>query len=109
MWNYVGIVRSDERLAGAARHLALIREEVDRFYRRFAVDSDLLELRNLTLVAEIVLRLATARRESRGLHFNRDYLEPDDIHYRRDSVLGRVGDVTWGNTIPDAPGTGDVR
>jgi L-aspartate oxidase len=109
MWNYVGIVRSDERLAGAARHLALIREEVDRFYRRFAVDSDLLELRNLTLVAEIILRLATARRESRGLHFNRDYLEPDDIHYRRDSVLGRVGDVTWGNTIPDAPGAGGAR
>jgi L-aspartate oxidase len=100
MWDYAGVVRSDERLTTAAPRLALIRAEVDRFYRRFAVDPDLLELRNITLVAEIILRLARARRESRGLHQNRDHPRPEDA-FRRDSVLGRMGDVSWGDTIPD--------
>jgi L-aspartate oxidase len=104
MWNYVGVVRSDERLATAAPRLALIRAEVDRFYRRFAVDPDLLELRNITLVAEIILRMARARRETRGLHINRDHPEADAA-FRRDSVLGRVGDVSWGDTIPDPAST----
>src|SRR5262245_61841240 len=99
MWNYVGVVRSDERLAAAARSLRLIEEEVDRFYRRYTVDPDLLELRNIVLVAGIILRQATARKESRGLHFNRDHPERDDLYFRRDSVLGRVGDVSWGDTI----------
>jgi len=99
MWDYVGVVRSNERLADAARRLELIREEVDRFYRRFAVDPDLLELRNIVLVAEIILRQATARKESRGLHYNRDHPERDDLHFRRDTVLGRMGDVSWGGTI----------
>ena len=90
------------RARAAAPRLQLIREEVERFYRRFAVDPDLLELRNISLVAEIILRLATARRESRGLHANRDCPETDDMHFRRDSVLGRVGEVTWGGTIPDS-------
>ncbi len=106
MWDYVGIVRSDERLAAAASRLALIREEVERFYRRFAVDPDLLELRNITLLAEIILRLATARKESRGLHFNRDYPTPDDARYRRDSVLGRMGEVSWSDTIPEGETVG---
>jgi L-aspartate oxidase len=99
MWNYVGVVRSDERLAAAARSLGIIEEEVDRFYRRFAVAPDLLELRNIVLVAGIILRQATARKESRGLHTNRDHPERDDLYFRRDSVLGRVGDVSWGDTI----------
>jgi L-aspartate oxidase len=101
MWDYVGVLRSDERLAAAMPRLRLIREEVDKFYRAYAVDPDLLELRNITLVAEVILQLATARRESRGLHANRDHPDTDDLHFRRDSVLGRVGDVTWGGTIPD--------
>ncbi len=101
MWDYVGIVRSDERLSGAAPRLALIREEVDRFYRRFVVDPDILELRNIALVADVILRLATARKESRGLHFNRDHAAVDDGTYRRDSVLGRLGEVSWGDTIRD--------
>jgi len=99
MWNYVGVVRSDERLGDAGRSLHVIEEEVDRFYRRFAVDPDLLELRNIVLVAGIILRQATARKESRGLHYNRDHPERDDLYFRRDSVLGRVGDVSWGDTI----------
>ena len=99
MWDYAGVVRSDERLVDAARRLALIEEEVDRFYRRFAVDPDLLELRNIVLVAGIILRQAAARKESRGLHFNRDHPERDDLYFRRDSVLGRMGEVSWGDTI----------
>lgn len=102
MWDFVGIERSGERLATAAGHLEPIRHDVDRFYRRFAVDADLLELRNLVLVAEVILKLARARKESRGLHTNRDYPGPDDVLYKRDSVLGRVGDVSWGDSIPDA-------
>jgi succinate dehydrogenase/fumarate reductase flavoprotein subunit len=82
--------------------LDLIRAEVDHFYRRFAVDPDLLELRNIVLVAGIVLRLAAARHETRGLHVNRDFPEPNNLYFRRDSVLGRVGDVSWGASIPDA-------
>jgi len=105
MWDYVGVLRSDHRLRAAAPRLSLIREEVDRFYRRFAVDPDLLELRNIALVADVILRLATARKESRGLHANRDHERTDDLHYRRDSVLGRVGDVSWGDTIPDPRAT----
>jgi L-aspartate oxidase len=111
MWDYVGIVRSRERLITAASRLALIREEVERFYRRFEVDTDILELRNITCLAEIILRLATARRESRGLHFVRDYPDRNDGEFRRDSVLGRVGGVSWGDTIQDttAPGDADER
>jgi L-aspartate oxidase len=101
MWDYVGVVRLDERLSDAAPRLELIRGEVDRFYRRYAVDPDLLELRNITLVAEMILKMATARKESRGLHTNRDYPKRDDLRYRRDSVLGRVGDVSWSGTIAD--------
>jgi len=104
MWDYVGIERSDERLEWAAARLALIRVEVDSFYRRFAIDPDLLELRNITLLADMILRMASARRESRGLHVNRDHPEPDNLRFRRDSVLGRVGDVSWGSTIEDAEG-----
>ncbi len=107
MWDYVGIVRSRERLHTAASRLALIREEVERFYRRFEVDTDILELRNITWIAEVILRLATARRESRGLHFVRDFPERNDVEFRRDSVLGRVGGVSWGDTIQDTARPGD--
>ena len=102
MWDYVGIVRSKERLATAMSRISIIREDVERFYRRFAVDPEILELRNITEVAEIILRLASARRESRGLHYNRDYPEPSD-EFRRDSILGRMGGVSWGDTIPEGP------
>jgi L-aspartate oxidase len=100
MWDYVGIVRTDERLAAAAARLELIRDEVDRFYRRFTVDPDLLELRNLVTVADAILRMATARRESRGLHANRDHPGPS-TEFRRDSILSRLGGVSWGETVAE--------
>ena len=72
MWNYVGIMRSDERLLRARRRLQVIQEEIDDFYRRFRVSADFLELRNLALVARLIVEGALSRRENRGLHFNAD-------------------------------------
>lgn len=77
MWNYVGIVRSNERLTRAAHRLKLITEEVDQHYRNYVVSSDFLELRNLLVCAHLIIKSAQARKESRGLHYNLDCPQPD--------------------------------
>jgi len=85
MSNYVGIVRSNERLRRARRRLTVIQEEIASYYWQHPISRDLLELRNLSLVAELIVRSAQQRHESRGLHYSTDY--PQQRQEARDTVL----------------------
>ncbi len=85
MWNYVGIVRTTKRLERAQHRIALLKEEIDEYYRNFRITHDLLELRNLVDVASLIVNSALSRHESRGLHYSRDY--PDTLPKALPSVL----------------------
>jgi len=90
MWDYVGIVRTSKRLERAQRRIDTITEEIHEYHENFRVSSDLLELRNLLTTADLIVKSAALRHETRGLHFNRDY--PNQLAYSYNTVLQKSTD-----------------
>ncbi len=98
MWDYVGIERTNRRLKRAANHISVLEQEVDDYYASFTITKELLELRNLTLVAKLMVESARSRKETRGLHFNSDY--PAMLSEGRNTILIPKGGSSTSRELP---------
>jgi L-aspartate oxidase len=90
MWNYVGIVRSKKRLQLVERRIRPILIETKEHFYDYLLTPDLIELRNIVLIADLIIKSASLRRESRGLHYLLDYPERDDVFFGKDTILDRT-------------------
>ena len=91
MWDYVGIVRSNMRLQRAHERVSIIAEDVEKFYQVHPITESMVELRNIACVAGLVIKSAQIRKESRGLHYNIDHPETDDVNWKHNTVISAKG------------------
>jgi len=99
MWNYVGLVRSDQRLAMAGKRLELVKSEIDDFFKNFEVDADLVEVRNIAVAADLIIHCAMLRHESRGLHYSLTWPKRDDTNFKKDTILKNHQALVQGQTL----------
>ena len=97
MWNFVGIVRTTKRLLRAKHRIQLLKNEVLEYYWKFKITCDILELRNVVQVAELIVESALARKESRGAHYISDY--PEKLESKRDVLIQRRFGVYYSEEI----------